>query len=93
MLAPRAGIAYSQCMQYTIRKIPAALDALIRRRARSSGKSLNAVAVEALAQGLGFTQGREVRRDLSDVVGTWRKDAAVEAAFRAQDRVDKDLWK
>ncbi len=80
-------------MQYTIRKIPAALDALIRRRARSSGKSLNAVAVEALAQGLGFTPGREVRRDLSDVVGTWRKDAAVEAAFLAQDRVDKDLWK
>ena len=79
-------------MQYTIRKIPAALDALIRRRARSSGQSLNAVAVEALAQGLGFKQGREVRRDLSDVVGTWRKDAAVEAAFVAQDRVDKDLW-
>lgn len=79
-------------MQYTIRKVPAALDALIRRRARSSGKSLNTVAVEALAQGLGFRQDREVRRDLSDVVGTWRRDAAVEAAFAAQDRVDKDLW-
>lgn len=80
-------------MQYTIRKIPAALDALIRRRARSAGKSLNAVAIEALAQGLGFRPGPEVRRDLRDVVGTWRKDAAVEAAFAAQDRVDKDLWK
>ena len=79
-------------MQYTIRKIPAALDALIRRRARLEGKSLNAVAVEALAQGLGFGQGRLVRRDLSDIVGTWRKEAAVESAFKAQDRVDKDLW-
>ena len=51
------------------------------------------MAVEALAQGLGFRQPPEVRRDLRDVVGTWRKDAAVEAAFAAQDRVDKDLWK
>jgi len=80
-------------MQYTIRGIPPAVDAAIRERAKSESKSLNEVAVEALAGGLGLGDEDVVRRDLSDVVGTWRKDAAVEAALAAQDRIDRDLWK
>jgi hypothetical protein len=80
-------------MQYTIRRISAALDAAIRRRARLHGKTLNQVAVEALAQGVGLAPGGEIRRDLSDVVKTWRRDAAVEAALASQDYVDEDLWK
>jgi hypothetical protein len=80
-------------MQYTIRGIPEAIDAAVRERARAEGKSLNEVAVEALADGLGLGTSDVVRRDLSDVAGTWRKDAAVEAALAAQDRVDADLWK
>ena len=82
-----------QPTQYTLRGIPAALDAAIRERARSEGKSLNAVAVAAIAQGLGLGQEHVVRRDLTDIAGTWRRDAAVEAALAAQDKVDKDLWK
>ena len=93
VLAWRACIAYNECMQYTIRRIPPALDAALRRRARREGKSLNRVAVQALAQGLGLGQGNEIRRDLSDIVGSWKKDAAAEAALAAQDRVDEDLWK
>lgn len=80
-------------MQYTVRGIPPAIDEAIRERARAEGKSLNEVAVEALADGLGLGDEDVVRRDLSDVVGTWRKDAAVEAALAAQDRIDRDLWK
>lgn len=80
-------------MQYTMRGIPPALDAAIRERARQEGKSLNEVAVSALAQGLGFNGERIVRRDLSDVAGTWRRDAGLEAALAAQDQVDEDLWK
>lgn len=80
-------------MQYTMRGIPPALDAAIRERARQEGKSLNEVAVSALAQGLGFNCERIVRRDLSDVAGTWRRDAGLEAALAAQDQVDEDLWK
>ena len=79
-------------MQYTIRRISPALDAAIRRRARVQGKSLNEVAVEALAQGVGLAPGREARRDLRDIVKTWKRDAAFEAALAAQDRVDEDLW-
>jgi len=80
-------------MQYTVRGVPEALDRAIRRRARAEGKSLNEVAVDALADGLGL--GGEVvpLRDLSDIVGTWKKEASVEAALAAQDVVDESLWK
>jgi len=80
-------------MQYTLRGIPPALDEALRERAKAEGKSLNEVAVEALAEGLGLGDEDIVRRDLSDVIGTWRREAAVEAALAAQDRVDEGLWK
>ncbi|HEX7602804.1 MAG TPA: hypothetical protein VF316_14410 [Polyangiaceae bacterium] len=80
-------------MQYTIRRIPLAIDKAVRQRARAEGKSLNAVAVKALADGLGFQREMVVRRDLGDIVGTWAKDAATERALAAQDRIDKPLWK
>ena len=80
-------------MQYTLRGIPDALDKAIRRRAREESKSLNEVTVEALADGLGFGEASLARRDLSDIVGTWKREASVEAALAAQDSVDEDLWK
>ena len=80
-------------MQYTVRGIPPVLDAAIRERAKAEGKSLNEIAVEALADGLGLGDEEIVRRDLSDVVGTWKKDAALEAALVARDRNDEGLWK
>ena len=69
------------------------LDAAIRARARSEGKNLNEVAVEALAEGLLLGDQEIVRRDLSDVVGTWKREAAMEAALSAQRRLDRVLWK
>ena len=69
------------------------IDGAVRERAKAEGKSLNEVAVEALAEGLGLGGGEVVRRDLSDIAGTWKRDRAVEAALAAQDRVDEDLWK
>ena len=80
-------------MQYTVRGISKALDKAIRQRARSEGKSLNEVTVEALFGGLGLAKESVARRDLSDVVGTWKKDAAVDAALSAQDQIDESLWK
>jgi hypothetical protein len=79
-------------MQYTVRGIPIAVDKALRQRARTKGKSLNEVAIEALAEGIGLEAHLE-RRDLRDIVGTWKKDAAVEAALAAQNEVDEDLWK
>jgi hypothetical protein len=80
-------------MQYTLRGIPPALDEAIRERARAEGKSINEIAVAALADGVGLGAEDIVRRDLSDIVGTWVEEAAVEAALSAQDRVDEGLWR
>ena len=80
-------------MQYTIRGIPTAVDEAIRERARAEGKSINDIAVAALADGLGLGADDIVRRDLSDVAGTWADEEAVNSALAAQDRVDEGLWK
>ena len=80
-------------MQYTIRGIPAAVDNAIRARARVAGKSLNEAAVDALSEGSGMAGAPRKRRDLGDIVGTWKAEKAVESALAAQDRVDPDLWR
>jgi plasmid stability protein len=79
-------------MQYTIRNVPNSLDAALRRRARELGKSLNEVAVEALARGAGVTGERRQQRDLGDIAGTWKNDREFDRAIAAQDTVDKELW-
>jgi hypothetical protein len=79
-------------MQYTIRSVPAAVDAAIRRRARDTGVSLNRAATDALADGAGVGRERP-RRDLSDIAGSWKKDRVVEDALAAQDVVDEALWR
>jgi len=84
--------AYNTCMQYTIRNVPNYLDAALRVSAREQGKSLNEVAIEALARGFGLGQARVRQRDLSDIAGSWRKDPAFERALAAQDTVDEDMW-
>jgi hypothetical protein len=93
LLASVASSAYDECMQYTVRGIPKSVDEALRRRARMEGKSLNEAAIEALAEGLGLGAEPVVRRDLSDIAGSWNRDAAVEAALGAQDEVDEGLWK
>lgn len=84
--------AYNECMQYTIRNVPNSLDEALRRAARERGKSLNEVAIEALARGAGITPDRRRQRDLSDIAGTWRKDAAFDSALAAQDTIDEEMW-
>lgn len=79
-------------MQYTIRNVPDLLDEALRRSAREQGKSLNEVAIEALARGAGLIEQFR-RRDLSDIAGTWKKDPAFESAIAAQDTIDAELWR
>jgi hypothetical protein len=92
VLALNAFIAYTKCMQYTIRRIPPVVDSAIRERARVAGKSLNEVTIDVLAEGAGVAGVSRKRRDLNDIAGTWKSDKALEAALAAQDRVDEDLW-
>ena len=85
--------AYNACMQYTLRKIPRPVDKALRERARREGRSLNGVALEALARGCGVADVRVKQRDLSDIAGTWVEDPALDGAIADQDVVDEDLWK
>jgi len=61
-------------------------------RARA-GKSLNEVAIEALARGAGVTGESSRQRDLGDIAGTWRKDPAFDKALAAQDTIDDEMWR
>jgi hypothetical protein len=80
-------------MQYTIRGIPRQIDAALRRRARVQRKTLNQVAVEALAEGLGMLEEPKKRRSVQDLLGARRKDADLEAALDEQRRIDPELWR
>ena len=79
-------------MQYTIRNIPPELDRALKARAKKLGKSVNQVALEALAGSVGVPVKR---RDLRNMPGTWsRGDAARFDRFLAESRaVDEELWR
>jgi len=94
LLAEYAYLAYNQCMQYTIRNIPGALDAMLRDRAKREGRSLNETTViEALARAMGFSKDTVRQRDLSGIAGTWIEDPEFDRAIEDQDRIDEDLWR
>ena len=93
MIALSACIEYNWCMQYTIRNIPDYLDATLRDFARREGKSLNQVAVAALVRGAGLAERERVKRDLSDIAGTWQEDPAFDSAIADQQRIDEAIWR
>lgn len=79
-------------MQYTIRAVPKAIDQALRRRARQEAKSLNAVAVEALARGLELDAKPVEHTDLDTLIGSWQEDPAFDRAIADFERVDKEAW-
>lgn len=80
-------------MQYTLRKVPKIVDDALRQRAREQRKSLNEVALQALAHGAGVGDRPMRYRDVSDIAGTWVEDPAFDDAIADQDRVDEAMWK
>jgi len=78
-------------MQYTVRNVPHTLDEALRRAARERGKSLNEVAIEALARGAGITGERDRQRNLGGIAGTWCKDPAFDRALATQDTIDEEV--
>ena len=80
-------------MQYTIRNVPNILDQALRRTAYEQDRSLNDVAVEALARGAGVSGERIQQRDLRTIAGTWLDDAAFDSALAAQDSIDDRMWR
>ena len=93
LLAYYAFSAYTSCMQYTIRNVPDALDAMLRDRAKKEGKSLNEMVIEALARAMGFSRDHLRSRDLSGIAGSWIEDPEFDRAIEDQDRIAEDLWR
>jgi hypothetical protein len=79
--------------QYTIRNVPRVVDRALRRRAERLRKSLNEVAVEALARGAGVEEEAKAHHDLDFLFGSWVDDPAVDQALAQQRTIDQDLWK
>ncbi|HVR09975.1 MAG TPA: hypothetical protein VMW75_18165 [Thermoanaerobaculia bacterium] len=69
------------------------MDSELRRRAKAEGKSLNAIAIEALVRGTGLGETPLRYRDLSDIAGTWVEDPDFDRAIADQDRIDEHLWR
>ncbi len=79
--------------QYTIRAVPVSIDRALRRRAKQEAKSLNSVAVEALARGLEIEAKLVEHTDLDALVGSWQEDRAFDRAIADFERVDEEAWK
>jgi hypothetical protein len=65
---------------------------MLKARAKKLGKSVNQVAIEALAQSVGVPLKRRVLRDMP---GSWSKQEATEfdRFLQAHRRIDPELWK
>ena len=84
--------AYVACMagqQYTIRVVPPAVDRALRRRAKEEAKSLNTVALEALARGLEIDAKPHEHSDLDQLIGSWREDPAFDRAVASFEQIDE----
>jgi len=88
-----ASIAYIAGMQYTLRKIPPDVDKAIRRKARKEGRSLNDIALEALAHGAGIDPAIARNHELDFAIGTWVEDSDFDKSIADQRRIDPELWK
>ncbi len=71
-------------MKYTLRNVPEVVDRALRARADRLGKSLNEVAVLALAESTGHTIESPPRRDLGDIIGAVPPDPGLNDALSDQ---------
>jgi hypothetical protein len=88
-----ASNAYNAGMQYTLRKIPREVDRALRQKAKKEGKSLNQVAVEALARGASVEQVRPKFHNLDFAIGTWVEDPEFDKIIEEQRQIDPEMWK
>jgi hypothetical protein len=82
-----------QAMQYTLRNISKATDRALRARAKSEGKSLNQVLLEAIQRGLGLNGEVREYDDLDWFLGTGGLEDSVMKAIAEHDLVHPDDWK
>ena len=81
-------------MQYTIRGVSPSLDKELRKMARRSGRSLNAITLEVLKVGAGIPDWVEPNHDLDDLFGKLDKTEAkrIGRAVEELRTIDKHDW-
>jgi len=77
-------------MTLTLPNLPPELGEALRKRAEAEGKTVDRVALEALAAGLHVQSGVK-QRDLSDIAGTWVDDPAFEESRRYHEKIDTEF--
>jgi DNA-binding protein Fis len=75
----------------TLHNVSEEMASALQAKAKVQGKSINDVALEALAAGMNLNG--EKKRDLSDLTGTWVEDPEFDAIMREQDQIDLEIWK
>ena len=81
--------------QITLRDVPRELDHRLRELARAQNKSLNRTIIGVLIESLHLGDGRDRKRDMSDLAGTWSAEEAEEfdANTRVFEQLDDEMWK
>jgi plasmid stability protein len=76
--------------QYTIRNVPAHVTAVLKKRARLSGRSFNQVVVDTL---MAATQAGDAGGRLDWLFGAHDLDEMFDDAITQQSDVDPALWR
>ena len=81
--------------QITLRDVPQELDHRLRELARVRNRSLNRTIIQVLMESLHLGDGKDRKRDVSDLAGTWSDEDAqeFEANMRVFEQVDDEIWK
>ena len=80
-------------VQYTIRKVPAAVDKVIRKRAQQTGKSFNQTVVDMLALQTFGTTDVPKDTDFDWLFGANTLDDSFDKAIKDLSKADKKLWR
>ena len=79
-------------IQYTIRKVPEALDRKIRAVAKKGPKSLNTLIIETLEKQFLYPKASPKHTDLNRFSGLWVDDPEFDQAIAAFDEIDENAW-
>jgi hypothetical protein len=75
---------------YTVRGVPAEVDAALRKKASKTNRSLNQVIVDELSHSA-LVKPKKI--DLSDIAGKWEEDPAFDEIIASQRKIDWAKWK
>lgn len=87
---------YNVCMsniQYTIRNIPPAVDMVVRKRAKQSGKSFNQTVVDLLSLQVIGTTSTDTDTGFDWLFGQNTLDDQFDDAISDMSKVDETLWR